>query len=970
MPRPEIATRPQPGDTPASYQPRVVVKIRDVPALVASVAPSGSPPPRTPRGLEALRNRFPDVVIEPLIRSVTPARLQAMMRDARRAAGANARPVPDLNNFFSIALPREISPDEVVAAARQQDAVELAYVQAPPTRRPVTATDDPRAATQGYLDAAPGGIDARFAWTVPGGDGTGVTFVDQEGGWRLDHEDLVGGRIRLLSGVNKESPDHGTSVLGEVLSQDNTRGCIGIAPLATGRVISEWRTNSNYSISDAIISAYANTQYGDVLLIETQETIGGSSFLPVEVYLDIWAAIRVVTWLGLVVVEAGGNGSNDLDSYRHPTDGFILQPGHANFRDSGAILVGAGSSAAPHRRLGFSNYGRRVNCYAWGENIVTTDGPSTTAYTTTFGGTSGASPIIAGAAVVLQALAKRKTGRRWSPQKMREVLSEVANGTPAANPGSDKIGVMPNLRAIVRRENLDPSRSAPGDFPTPRRDVQYAGVYGDPAVALADAEDAVGYEDGAYQSEGLNAPALTIEVAPKPNVTQIVPGFSATLIARARTQVPFDKMEPEIVKGLNARGPNWSKRLWGNTEQLRRAAPNIPVTIELIRLHDLSATRQGNNYGQTGINIREYVAKVNVDAGKSTWSHTANEAYRYKATLEQLVGTSLDPLFQRSNTPTPDAMTNEQKLQHLLLIYSDFSALRRYMISDEVAILDKFALNRAELTAEHQAQILALARYLDGWTHGGIGNASVLVMGHTDARGTELHNDALGKARADAVKRALDEAIGARGLSSRIGSIAKTMGEKQLRIAQPRNEREHARNRRVAVFLPPPERRGSPQSATPQSLDDVIRRGKALLERTRDKLDPVGISPYMTRRLHCVLDKLSNTQTDDTFINGFAVSMDPTVRSGRAIDLRLYQSKLRDTLLGSRFLGRSASDVEFLKELRELDRTIWASIHIFGGETARQGDATSTAVVQLSEWMGSKQRDSASIYNCYHPDNW
>jgi serine protease len=59
----------------------------------------------------------------------------------------------------------------------------------PPT---VNAGDDPRNTNQGYLDAAPKGINARYAWGFPGGDGAGANVVDMEQGWNLNHEDLVG----------------------------------------------------------------------------------------------------------------------------------------------------------------------------------------------------------------------------------------------------------------------------------------------------------------------------------------------------------------------------------------------------------------------------------------------------------------------------------------------------------------------------------------------------------------------------------------------------------------------------------------------------------------------------------------------------------------------------------------------------------------------------------------------------------
>ena len=43
---------------------------------------------------------------------------------------------------------------------------------------------------QGYLDSAPVGIEARFSWTIPGGNGSGVTIYDVEYNWLQTHDDL------------------------------------------------------------------------------------------------------------------------------------------------------------------------------------------------------------------------------------------------------------------------------------------------------------------------------------------------------------------------------------------------------------------------------------------------------------------------------------------------------------------------------------------------------------------------------------------------------------------------------------------------------------------------------------------------------------------------------------------------------------------------------------------------------------
>jgi len=56
---------------------------------------------------------------------------------------------------------------------------------------PVHPGTDPLSVYEGFLNAAPTGIDARYAWGFPGGDGTGVNVIDVEQGWDLNHEDLV-----------------------------------------------------------------------------------------------------------------------------------------------------------------------------------------------------------------------------------------------------------------------------------------------------------------------------------------------------------------------------------------------------------------------------------------------------------------------------------------------------------------------------------------------------------------------------------------------------------------------------------------------------------------------------------------------------------------------------------------------------------------------------------------------------------
>jgi serine protease len=431
---------------------RIAIKLRPhVPKGLTELAGVDRLDPKL--GLSA--NALP---LQPLIESVDARRLSEMVERARQTDLDIERDRPDFSLWYQIVTPIGVNADELTKALRQLDAVETAYVMRP-LPPPVSPGDDPRYPNQGYLTAAPSGIDAVYAWGFAGGDGTGVGFMDMEQGWNLNHQDLAAAGITMISGVNSAYFYHGTSVLGELRMVDNTLGGVGIAPQSSGRVVSQWRTSSSYNTADAILNAASVMSFGDVLLLEAQETdpVGGMYLWPVEIADATYDAIRLATALGIVVVEAGCNGGYDLDAYTNLSGKKIFDRTSADFRDSGAIMVGAGSSAAPHSRLSFSNHGNRIDCYGWGENIDTTTtnsaGTDNTAYTGGFSGTSGASPIITGAALLVQSLAQAALGYRFSPRELRRIL--VTYGTASSAPSTDKIGVMPDLRAIINGNELN-----------------------------------------------------------------------------------------------------------------------------------------------------------------------------------------------------------------------------------------------------------------------------------------------------------------------------------------------------------------------------------------------------------------------------------------------------------------------------------------------------------------------------------
>ncbi|PGK12520.1 peptidase S8 [Bacillus cereus] len=460
--------------------------------------------------LIGILNEYPNVTINRLFSSLNPKEIKNLGREINDSEHISS----NLLNYYIVENQGDIDVQALLVKFEKSSLIETAYLQkeeTPPQERlpnlSVNPYDEPRLTRQGYLEPAPLGINAPYAWSINGGDGKGTTFVDMEYGWLLSHEDLVNQKIELMSGQNKsEHHDHGTSVLGIVSAEDNNIGGIGIAPKAKVKVVSQIRDNGTYNTADAILSAVNNMQAGDILLLEAQATYDGygdKNYFPVEVKPDIFDAIRMGTNKGIIIIEAGANGGNDLDQFRDRNGKQVLNRNSPDFKDSGAIMVGAASARVPHKRSYFSNYGSRVDVYGWGNAVDTTDAkPSefiTNLYTSSFAGTSSASPIIAGAAASIQGIAKNNQGRVYTPRQLRDILSDSSTGTKSNDPTSDKIGVLPDLKAILSKLGFSPNLSNDSSIVFPEEQEINKGNKGNEGSTITfPKEDTVNEEDSSF----------------------------------------------------------------------------------------------------------------------------------------------------------------------------------------------------------------------------------------------------------------------------------------------------------------------------------------------------------------------------------------------------------------------------------------------------------------------------------------
>lgn len=468
-----------------------------------------------------LREAFGDVTLTPVFTAMEPAALRELQARAARR-DPTYRPEP-LEQFYYVEAAEAMDLESMAGLLRGWATVRSAEIEVVGPDPLVNPADDPRSGNQDYLNAAPVGIDARYAWTIAGGDGAGQRIVDMERGWTFGHEDLAAHNITLVHGAIRDVDRfHGTSVFGQLIAVDNTVGCVGIAPhVASALATSPWTS----SIPNAIVVAVAAMDFGDVLILEAQVQAnvgagGPPQYGPVELVDANHEAIRLATALGMVVVEAGGNGTNnggtpavDLDTWQNAAGRRVLwrNAGNPDFRDSGAILVAAASSSVPHTRLAYSTFGARMDCYGWGENIDTlssNDTGATTLYTGFFGGTSGASPIVAGAALCLQGVCEANQQFRLSPRQMRAILSDPVHNTPPAAAETTAMGVMPNLRALIDNQlNVTPDVYL-RDNPADTGDSHLGAISASPDVILrpasvADPQAAYGQGSGTELNSGL-----------------------------------------------------------------------------------------------------------------------------------------------------------------------------------------------------------------------------------------------------------------------------------------------------------------------------------------------------------------------------------------------------------------------------------------------------------------------------------
>lgn len=294
------------------------------------------------------------------------------------------------------------------------------------------------------------GIDAEYAWSI-GVAGQGVKIADIEWGFDYDHEDLVSADfIEVLATTNHSYDDHGTAVAGVMFARDNGFGMTGMVHEADAFYgVSEIPYGRVYGISQGLLVLDS----GDVFLYEMQTGGQSGNYVPADYNVAVWNITEAASAAGIIVVAAAGNGNENLDDSYY--DSYRARG------DNGAIIVGAGTKSG-RNKASFSTYGSPVHVQGWGDwSVATTgygdlyNGGTHATYTSTFSGTSSATPIVASAVVAVQSYAKNTLGMILSSVQIRDLL--IATGRAQGTGGH--IGPLPDIRRAI--EFLTDSNYAP-----------------------------------------------------------------------------------------------------------------------------------------------------------------------------------------------------------------------------------------------------------------------------------------------------------------------------------------------------------------------------------------------------------------------------------------------------------------------------------------------------------------------------
>lgn len=430
-----------------------------------------------------------------ILNSTSCPNLDVLLNEAASRSGVAQ---PDLEGLYQVTFPPTLSGQELLnlrsdlLASADVEYVELriAGPGAPPSVTPDYSTG-PAPSQALYRGPDPGGnFDIAHGLGIIG---SGIRLSEVSVAFNFRHEEFVTEVIGTNAPTEIEGyvsdgagewdawVDHGTATMSQNLAPDNGFGVTGMSHGADGQFYRSYRRSGIALISEldegycnALADSVANGQ-GNVVYLEHQTASrfpddppdlgtlipsGG----PMEIQETAYLITQCGTDAGVVVLMPAGNAELNLDTNANS----FVQAWRAR-SDSGAIIVGAGTADLQHNRALWSHpfwtgssFGSRVNLQGWGESVVAAgyglldqvDGDIDRRYIDIFNGTSSATPMVAGAAVLTQEAALGQGIPALDSREMRAFLA--ATGVPQGTAVAGNVGPFVDVgRAVMEVTHAD-----------------------------------------------------------------------------------------------------------------------------------------------------------------------------------------------------------------------------------------------------------------------------------------------------------------------------------------------------------------------------------------------------------------------------------------------------------------------------------------------------------------------------------
>lgn len=428
--------------------------------------------------LFAFLSRHPEIKMYRETESVSEEMLDYLEANGERNTGKD---LANLNNFYVLQSRNNVDPMALILEVIELNNLETAFYapnveEACADVAPVTPE---WTNSQNHLEAAPLGVNALYAWGYhTGGNGNnGSWCIDVEQNWTENHEDFPAAFSVLYGGDGGTVAEHGDACVGLVAACNNSYGMTGISYDVEPYAIS-WPQQPGADNDDQFENSFVNA---DAILISGESYFieihaqgpspggvcdagcGNCSqwrYIAVEYWDNVFTAIETGTANGIIVYEAGGNGQMNLDN--------AIYGGRFNraIRDSDAIIVGA-TDPNTHEAKCWSSYGSRLDCNGWGSGVWTLGygdlqdlAGEVQDYTSSFSGTSSATPIVTGSGNDLQGIAQEKYGVTLNSAQIRSILSFT--GTPWE--GTRDVGERPDLVEAINWLEPEVYPATPGGW--------------------------------------------------------------------------------------------------------------------------------------------------------------------------------------------------------------------------------------------------------------------------------------------------------------------------------------------------------------------------------------------------------------------------------------------------------------------------------------------------------------------------